>query len=84
MVKRKKVAASDLTIGDIVELEEGDNVPADMRLLKSYDLMVNESALTGESKPSNKDETSVSENGYKQYGIHGYICFIWTCKRCCS
>ncbi len=33
----KKVMASDLTIGDIVKLEEGDNVPADMRLLKSHD-----------------------------------------------
>ncbi len=58
MVNTKKVAASELTIGDVVILEEGDNVPADIRLLKSYDLMVDESALTGESKPSKKDEIS--------------------------
>ncbi len=57
----KKITASELTIGDVVILEEGDNIPADLRLLKSYDLMVDESALTGESKPSNKDENVLSE-----------------------
>ncbi len=60
--KSGKIAASELTIGDVVELEEGNNVPADLRLLKSYDLLVDESALTGESKPSKKDENSLSEN----------------------
>lgn len=58
----KKVAASELTIGDVVVLEEGDNIPADLRILKSYDLMVDESALTGESKPSKKDENQLSED----------------------
>jgi Ca2+-transporting ATPase len=58
----QKTSASELTVGDVVVLEEGDNVPADLRLLKSYDLMVDESALTGESKPSNKDENYLSED----------------------
>jgi Ca2+-transporting ATPase len=58
----QKTSASELTVGDVVILEEGDNVPADLRLLKSYDLMVDESALTGESKPSEKDENSLSED----------------------
>ncbi len=57
-----KVAASEITIGDVVVLEEGDNVPADLRLLKCYDLMIDESALTGESKPSKKDENRLSED----------------------
>ena len=57
-----KVAASELTIGDVVVIEEGDNVPADLRLLKSYDLMMDESALTGESKPFKKDENQLSED----------------------
>ncbi|HSQ01816.1 MAG TPA: calcium-translocating P-type ATPase, PMCA-type [Methanobacterium sp.] len=61
----RKIAASELTIGDVVVLEEGDNVPADLRLLKSYDLMVDESALTGESKPSTKDENALSEDETK-------------------
>ena len=56
----QKVNASELTIGDVVILEEGDGVPADIRLLKSYDLLVDESALTGESKPSKKDENTIS------------------------
>ncbi len=58
----RKIVACELTIGDIVVLEEGDNVPADLRLLKSYDLMVDESSLTGESKPSKKDENVLSDD----------------------
>ena len=80
----KKIIASELTIGDVVVLEEGDNVPADLRLLESYDLMVDESALTGESKPSKKDENVISEDETYQSGIYGYICVFRTCKGCCS
>ena len=58
----RKITASELTIGDVVVLEEGDNIPADLRLLKSYDLTVDESALTGESKPSKKEENVLSED----------------------
>jgi P-type Ca2+ transporter type 2C len=57
-----KIDANELTIGDVVIIEEGDNIPADIRLLKSYDLTIDESALTGESKPSKKDENSISED----------------------
>ncbi|MDR0911980.1 MAG: cation-translocating P-type ATPase [Methanobrevibacter sp.] len=50
----KKVPARELTIGDIVAIEEGDKVPADIVLIESADLMIDESSLTGESLPVSK------------------------------
>lgn len=45
----KEVDATELTVGDIVLLEEGDVVPADMRVIEANELRCDESALTGES-----------------------------------
>lgn len=47
--KRQKVKSSELVLGDIVVLEEGDTIGADLRLIESANLKVNESSLTGES-----------------------------------
>ena len=52
--KKQKIPAKNLTQGDIVVIEEGDNIPADLRLIKSFDLRVDESSLTGESLPAKK------------------------------
>ena len=49
------ISASELVVGDIIKLEAGDFVPADARLLHSVSLKSEESALTGESVPSEKD-----------------------------
>jgi Ca2+-transporting ATPase len=49
------VPAAELVAGDVLELEAGDAIPADARLLQAVDLAVEESALTGESVPSTKD-----------------------------
>ena len=49
-----EVAADDLVPGDIVLLEAGDRVPADGRLLQAIQLAADESALTGESQPGEK------------------------------
>ena len=57
------VDATELVPGDIIKLEAGDFVPADARLIESSSLKSEESALTGESVPSDKDaETLVDEN----------------------
>lgn len=53
------IDASDLVPGDIIHLEAGDFIPADARLLKSASLKSEESALTGESVPSEKDADAV-------------------------
>ncbi|MEK7602787.1 MAG: cation-transporting P-type ATPase [Patescibacteria group bacterium] len=48
------VDATELVIGDIVILEAGDSVPADLRVLSESELQTNDFALTGESNPSRK------------------------------
>lgn len=48
------VKSQEIVVGDVVLLEAGDNVPADCRILESASLKVEESALTGESVPSDK------------------------------
>ncbi len=55
------IDAVELVPGDIIHLEAGDFVPADARLLKSVSLKSEESALTGESVPSEKDAASAVE-----------------------
>ncbi|MCD7881269.1 MAG: cation-translocating P-type ATPase [Clostridiales bacterium] len=53
------IEAARLVPGDIIRLEAGDFVPADSRLLHSVSLKSEESALTGESVPSEKDAEAV-------------------------
>ncbi|RYG64201.1 cation-translocating P-type ATPase, partial [bacterium] len=53
------IAATDLVVGDVLEVEAGDAVPADARLLQTLDLAAEESALTGESMPVGKDALAV-------------------------
>lgn len=59
----EEMDAARLVPGDVIRLEAGDFVPADARLIKSASLKSEESALTGESVPSDKDaQAEVSEN----------------------
>ena len=53
--KEQVIDASQLVPGDIIRLEAGDFIPADVRLLKSVSLKSEEAALTGESVPAEKD-----------------------------
>jgi len=59
--QRRGLPASELVRGDLVFLQSGDRVPADLRLMEVRDLQVVESALTGESLPVSKDAGAVTE-----------------------
>jgi len=58
--RRQVVPATELAPGDIVLLEPGDKVPADLRLMTSHGLQVQEAVLTGESIPVEKQTAPVS------------------------
>ena len=61
--ERHEIDATLLAPGDIVLLESGARVPADLRLLRVKNLRVNEAALTGESVPVDKDTVPVADDG---------------------
>lgn len=59
---RHSVLSSELVVGDIILLEAGDLVPADARILEAANLKVEESSLTGESVPVDKQTTAIDSD----------------------
>ena len=59
--EKKLVDVREIVVGDIVELEAGDYVSADARVISSEKLEINESTLTGESKSIKKDNNDIFE-----------------------
>ena len=59
---REEIDTHQLTIGDIVLLTPGDKVPADLRLVRTDNLKLEESPLTGEAIPSEKNTNILDEN----------------------
>ncbi|MDE7263625.1 MAG: cation-translocating P-type ATPase [Anaeroplasmataceae bacterium] len=59
---RKKIKSAFLVPGDVVVLEEGDTIGADLRLTEAINLKINEASLTGESVPSEKNCELVFSN----------------------
>lgn len=57
-----EIDAEDLVPGDCVRLRSGDRVPADLRLIEANNLRIEESALTGESLPTEKNTSPVDQN----------------------
>ncbi|MFC1460455.1 HAD-IC family P-type ATPase [Microvirga arabica] len=58
--QRQTIKAEELVPGDIVLLDAGDRVPADLRFLRSRNLRIDEAILTGESVPVEKETSSVA------------------------
>jgi len=75
--KRQEIPLQELVPGDIVTLSAGDMVPADVRLLTSRDLFLNQSALTGESLPTEKLAGAVCEANANPFEM-ATLCFLGT------
>ena len=59
----RSVAAATLVPGDVIEVEAGDHIPADARLITAFALKTQEAALTGESDPVDKDGSALFSEG---------------------
>jgi Ca2+-transporting ATPase len=75
--KRSKIKSSLLVPGDVVVIEEGDTIGADLRLIEAIILKVNESSLTGESVPAEKDADVVFTDS-EPLGDKANLCFMST------
>lgn len=74
--KLETVESEDLVTGDIVVLEAGDSVPADCRILKCASMKVEESALTGESVPVDKQSDALQEEDEIPLGDRKNMCYM--------
>lgn len=59
---RTTIPSDKLTVGDIIEVFAGDIIPADIRILRSHGLKVDNSSLSGEAKPVSKNPLCTSDN----------------------
>ena len=74
---RKQVPLDELVPGDLVQLSAGDMIPADVRLLSAKDLFINQSALTGESMPVEKNSRAVEQASGSPLDLPN-LCFMGT------
>ena len=75
--KKLTVPVKELVPGDVVVLESGDRVPADLRMMSVQSLYVDEAMLTGESSPVQKD-TQPDDASYLSPGDQHCMCFSGT------
>lgn len=82
LVKRdnhvKEINSEDIVPGDVVILDAGRYIPADLRLIESVNLQIDESALTGESVAAVKDASAVLPEGYIPLGDRVNLAYMTT------
>ncbi len=76
--KTVEINSSEVVPGDIVILDAGRFVPADLRLIETANLQIEESALTGESLPSSKDAASIFTDSKTPIGDKANMAFMST------
>jgi len=76
--KELEINSEEVVPGDIVLLDAGRYVPADLRLIESANLQIEESALTGESVPSSKNAGTVFEDPKTPIGDKANMAFLST------
>lgn len=74
----KEISSEEVVPGDIVILDAGRYVPADLRLYESVNLQIEESALTGESVPSSKNSKALLEPAHTALGDMSNMAFMST------
>ena len=73
-----EINSDDIVKGDIIEIDAGRFIPADLRLLESSNLQIDESALTGESVPSEKNAKFVAPTDVLDLGDRQNMAFMST------
>jgi Ca2+-transporting ATPase len=74
----KEISSEEVVPGDIVIIDAGRYIPADIRLIQSANLQIEESALTGESVPADKDADIVHEDPKTPIGDKTNMAFMST------
>ena len=54
--QKQDIPTKEIVVGDLLVLNQGDKIPTDARIIESYNLVINEASLTGESEPVRKSE----------------------------
>lgn len=73
-----EISSEDLVPGDILVIDAGRFIPADVRLIESANLQIEESALTGESLPSEKNASFITEDMKISVGDKANMAFMST------
>lgn len=71
--KVREMLTAELVPGDLIILEEGDNISADSRLIEAFRLKVDNSTLTGESRPIRKESNEMDDEDHSFIEMHNLI-----------